>query len=148
MLLPVVALAFLAQVAPPISPAYQASHLRPSPVAVETAADAEFRGHAVAVDTPGVTAPVIAVIDQPGPPAVAMIVRTESGTGMEGVVGVEVVIGTDGRVERARALQSPDSTHAFDQSALVFARRWQFRPATLNGAPVESYCEIAIDFFR
>ena len=45
-----------------------------------------------------------------------------------------VLIGEDGRVLNAQ-MQSPTNT-AYDEVAVAAARKWQYRPAVLNGKPV------------
>ena len=47
--------------------------------------------------------------------------------GLEGWVGVEVLVGSDGRVKRARVLRSSDDV--FESAALAAAKELQFRPA-------------------
>jgi TonB family protein len=47
---------------------------------------------------------------------------------------MEVVIGEDGRVLEAQ-MRAPTNT-PFDYAAVAAARKWQYRPAVLNGKPV------------
>jgi TonB family protein len=65
--------------------------------------------------------------------------------GLEGKVSVEAVIGTDGRVVRARAATGqvhPD----FAQAAVDAVRQWRFQPTLLNGAPIEVVMMVTVDF--
>jgi TonB family protein len=60
--------------------------------------------------------------------------RAAGQTGLGGVVLFEVLIGTDGRVHQAFPV-SQDST--FIPEATQALMQWVYRPATLNGQPVE-----------
>jgi len=65
--------------------------------------------------------------------------------GLEGKVSVEAVIGTDGRVVRARAATGqvhPD----FAQAAVDAVRQWRYQPTLLNGAPIEVVMMVTVDF--
>lgn len=66
--------------------------------------------------------------------------------GEEGSVLLELTLGSDGRVLEARVLES--SGHArLDQAAVDEAvRAWRLRPATLDGAPIESRHRIRVQF--
>lgn len=55
---------------------------------------------------------------------------------------LRVRIGEDGRVLSAAVLES--SHPAYDQAALRAARRWSYRPATLDGRPVASQKDVQI----
>ena len=48
--------------------------------------------------------------------------------------GLEMIVGTDGLVERVRLRTSPRNVHEF--MLLSAAKAWQFEPATLEGYPV------------
>lgn len=65
--------------------------------------------------------------------------------GEEGRAVVRVLIGTDGRVKQLEPLSA---THpAFASATARHARaRWRFRPATVDGAPVESWKRITVTF--
>lgn len=86
---------------------------------------------------PGQVAPI--AIDETLPPWMPPDVaarRTEY-TGL-----LRVRIGEDGRVLSAAVLES--SHPAYDQAALRAARRWSYRPATLDGRPVASQKDVQI----
>ncbi len=55
-------------------------------------------------------------------------------TGLTGIVFVEVHIGTDGRVRRARVV---GSVPEFDDAALAAVEDWTFEPTIVDGTPVE-----------
>jgi protein TonB len=70
-------------------------------------------------------------------PAVAQQAR------IEGVVVVEAIIGTDGRVKEARVLQSKPF---LDEAALTAVTQWMFTPTTLNGVPVPVIMTVTVNF--
>jgi len=53
-----------------------------------------------------------------------------------GIVLLESVVGTDGRVSDVRIARSLDPVFGLDQEAMKAAKRWQFDPATRFGEPV------------
>lgn len=61
----------------------------------------------------------------------------EQRAGNEGEVAIRVTIGTDGRVVAAQKVRATSDAfyRATERQALA---RWRFRPATLDGRPVES----------
>ncbi len=56
----------------------------------------------------------------------------------EGVTGVSVVIGTDGRVKSCEIVQSSGFSRLDARACEIAQRRWRFKPATEDGQPVES----------
>jgi protein TonB len=58
-------------------------------------------------------------------------------------VVVEIVIGADGQVLRARVLQSIPS---LDAAALAAVRQWRFAPAMKNGLPVVTSAVAPVSF--
>jgi len=70
-------------------------------------------------------------------PAIAQQAR------VEGVVIIEAVIGTDGRVKEARVLKSKP---LLDEAALAAVRQWVFSPTTLNGVPVPVLMTVTVNF--
>lgn len=86
---------------------------------------------------PGHVAPI--AIDETLPPWMPPDVsaRRTAYTGL-----LRVRIGEDGRVVSAAVLES--SHPAYDQAALRAARRWSYRPATLDGRPVASQKDVQI----
>jgi TonB family protein len=65
--------------------------------------------------------------------------------GLEGVVKLDVLIGTDGVVQSVRVVGA--QVHpAFAQSASDAVKLWKFTPTLLNGAPVEVAMTVSISF--
>ncbi len=64
--------------------------------------------------------------------------------GLEGWVGVEVLVGSDGRVKRARVLRSSDAV--FESAALAAAKEFQFRPAERDRRPVRAAVLVPVWF--
>lgn len=62
---------------------------------------------------------------------------------IEGIVIIEAVIGTDGRVKEARVLRSKA---LLDDAALQAVRQWVFTPTTLNGVPVPVIMTVTVNF--
>jgi len=61
----------------------------------------------------------------------------------EGAVVVEATIGTDGSVKSAKAV----SGHALLRDAASSAvKQWRYKPATLNGQPIETSVQVTIKF--
>jgi protein TonB len=66
--------------------------------------------------------------------------------GEEGSVLLELTLGSDGRVLEARVIESSGHVR-LDQAAVDEAvRAWRLRPATLDGAPIESRHRIRVQF--
>lgn len=63
---------------------------------------------------------------------------------LEGTVGLEVVVGEDGRVVDARVVQP--AGHGFDEAALAAVRQFTFAPARKDGAPIRSTVQLAYEF--
>ena len=65
--------------------------------------------------------------------------------GLEGVVPIEAVIGTDGSVTAVRVVSAqvhPD----FARAAVDAVRQWQFTPTLLNGTAVEIVMTVKVEF--
>jgi TonB family protein len=63
--------------------------------------------------------------------------------GVQGVVIIEATIGTTGKVQDARVLQS---IPLLDQPALDAIRQWEFTPTVLNGMPVPVIMTVTVQF--
>jgi TonB family protein len=63
---------------------------------------------------------------------------------IQGVVTLEVLIGTDGKVQDARVLQTPSPL--LNQPAIDAARRWEFTPTVVNGEPKPIVVMLHLDF--
>lgn len=68
----------------------------------------------------------------------------EAMQGVQGVVVLEVTIGTDGRVRHPKVLKQLHPT--LDQNAVDAALQWVFEPATLDGEPVEVRYTLTFQF--
>ena len=106
-----------------------------------------------------------AVVDAPPPPAVAPAGPIKIGgtikapartkyvmpeypelarrNRVQGVVILEAIIGTDGKVENARVLRS---SPLLDQSALAAVREWEYTPTLLNGRPTPVIMTVTVVF--
>jgi periplasmic protein TonB len=62
-----------------------------------------------------------------------------------GKVVLALTIGTDGRPKRA-TLEQRSGVPELDQLALEAVQAWQFRPATYDGAPIESTIQVPMTF--
>jgi protein TonB len=62
---------------------------------------------------------------------------------VDGVVILEAVINTDGRVERVKVLRS---VPLLDAAAVAAVKEWRYTPTLLNGAPVSVLLTITINF--
>jgi protein TonB len=60
-----------------------------------------------------------------------------------GTVVVRVKVDKDGRVVDPEVLRGPI---LFRHAALDAVKRWQYRPATANGQPIEQQVEVRLDF--
>jgi len=66
-----------------------------------------------------------------------------SAGGHSGTVILQVLIGRDGTVQDAKFLQG---SLAFARTAIDGAKRWKFKPYTLNGRPVSVQTTLTIKF--
>jgi TonB family protein len=64
--------------------------------------------------------------------------------GIEGVVTLEAVIGSDGTVRRLRVAKGLG--HGLDENALLAVRDWRFVPARQNGTAVEATTRVDVEF--
>lgn len=62
---------------------------------------------------------------------------------VQGSVIVLAVVGADGRIKSAKALSGPP---LLQNPAAAAVRQWLYKPATLNGIPVESETRIELNF--
>ncbi len=63
--------------------------------------------------------------------------------GIQGVVVVEIQVGTDGAVTQARALRS---IATLDQAALAAVRQWRFTPTIVDGIPRPVIMPVSVPF--
>jgi TonB family protein len=62
---------------------------------------------------------------------------------VEGTVRIQVVIGKDGKVKKATAVSGPTLLR---RSAADAVQRWLYKPAILNGEPVEADQQVDVNF--
>jgi TonB family protein len=142
---PSVATSVLAPAAVPVQPVAAPAQAQPRdpvppPSLTEEERIAEFRRGALPTSTPGLMLPRVQRDVRPNYTSEAMRQK------VQGTVEVEVIVGTDGTVTRARITRSLDSILGLDDSALQAARQWTFRPAQLNGEPVAVWSTLVLDF--
>ncbi|HEY1765423.1 MAG TPA: TonB family protein [Opitutaceae bacterium] len=65
-------------------------------------------------------------------------------SGIEGTVLIDLVVGVDGSVFRARALSYPDPF--LRDAAVAAVYNWKFRPGIKNGYPVATHLQVPIVF--
>jgi protein TonB len=63
--------------------------------------------------------------------------------GVQGVVILEVVIGTDGKVKSTKILRS---VPLLDNAAADAVKQWVYTPTLLNGEPVELLMTVTVNF--
>lgn len=88
----------------------------------------------------GIVIPVLTVVVKPNYTAAAMKAR------IEGIVGLQGIVGTDGRVTELRVRKSLDSKLGLDQEAIKAIQNWQFKPATRFGVPVPFRSDFEMSF--
>ena len=88
----------------------------------------------------GVTAPQIEKEVKP--------VYTESAkkAGIQGSVGMEVVVLADGSVGDVNVTRSLDKKHGLDDEAVKAVKQWRFVPGKKDGKPVPVLVEIEMTF--
>ena len=89
---------------------------------------------------PGVTMPTL--IERVSPKYTAEAMRAR----IQGSAWVECVVQIDGSVGDARIIRSLVRRFGLDDEALAAARRWRFRPGTLQGKPVPVIVTIELSF--
>ncbi len=65
---------------------------------------------------------------------------------MTGTVVLEVVVRADGTVGAVRVVKSLDATFGLDRAAIEAAKKWEFRPGTRRGIPVDVIVTLILDF--
>jgi TonB family protein len=89
---------------------------------------------------PGVRTPTLILQVKPRYTDDAMRLR------IQGSVWVECVVLPDGTVGDLRVMRSLDSRFGLDDEAIAAAKKWRFRPGTLNGQPVPVVVSIELMF--
>jgi periplasmic protein TonB len=62
---------------------------------------------------------------------------------VQGIVIIEAIIGSDGKVEHARVVRS---NPLLDQAALAAVRMWEYTPTLLNGRPTPVIMTVTVQF--
>ena len=102
--------------------------------------DAEFLKGVVRLGQPGVTMPTLVRSVEPKYTADAMRAK------IAGTVTVDVVVGPDGSVVRARVARSIDPQFGLDMAAVEAARQWQFHPGMYQGQPAHVLVTVTMEF--
>ena len=63
--------------------------------------------------------------------------------GIQGIVMIEAVLGTDGTVLSTNVIRS---VPALDDAAVLAVNQWEYTPTLLNGEPVELIMTVTINF--
>lgn len=90
--------------------------------------------------SPGVTTPI--ALQQVRPQYTADAMRAK----VQGSVWLECVVLPDGNVGSVRVTRSLDQHFGLDAAAIAAARRWRFKPGTMNGTPVPVVVSIELTF--
>ena len=65
---------------------------------------------------------------------------------LKGVVILQVIWDTNGRIRDAKVLSSPGKQFGFDDAAITAVKKWKCYPATVGGRKVEIYGTITVNF--
>jgi protein TonB len=89
------------------------------------------------------------ISDKVTPPSVVQKVDPEYPAelrrqGVTGIVTIEGLIDTSGRLLRPQVVRSTDPR--LNEFALAAVRMWWFRPATVNGEPAEAHFKVDVSF--
>jgi protein TonB len=103
------------------------------PLAGQTQTDA------LKLDT-GVTSPVLVKDAKPKYPKAAMKAK------IQGVVHLEAVVLTNGRVGSVRVVRSLDAEYGLDDEAVRTVKRWRFEPGKKNGMAVPVLVQVEVSF--
>jgi protein TonB len=68
--------------------------------------------------------------------------------GIEGVVVMEAVVRTDGRVGQVRVKRSLDRQYGLDDRAVSTLKKWRFEPGTRDGVAVPVLVEVEMAFSK
>lgn len=84
----------------------------------------------------------VQAIDGPRP-AYPEVMRS---VGIEGVVRLRFVVGTDGNVEASTVQVVSSTNKAFEAPAVAAIKKWKFKPAKIRGQPVRQLVEQGVRF--
>ncbi len=118
---------------PPLPPAPPLSDLLQ-----EVTGDDFARGAYIVPGTKGLTPPVLVSLVHPKYTSEAMRAK------IQGTVFVQIVVDTNGDVEKARVIRGLDP--GLDEQALVAAEQWRFEPGVLDGTAVRVTTVLVLEF--
>ncbi len=76
----------------------------------------------------------------------ASVFRRAREAKIQGVIGMEVVVETDGTVGEVRVTRSLDKMLGLDDEAVRTVKKWRFEPAKKDGVAVPVVVEIEMTF--
>ena len=88
----------------------------------------------------GVTLPTVVSEQRPIYTQAAMDAK------IQGVVGMAVIVTTEGTVGAVRVITSLDTQYGLDQAAVDAMYQWRFKPGTRNGEPVPVQVQVEMKF--
>jgi TonB family protein len=106
-------------------------------LAVPAAASPNAQEEPLAAGTDGVPVPKKKKHVQPVYPQEALA------QGIRGIVILDVIVGTDGRVEETHVIRS---IPGLDEAAIAAARQWEYEPVKVDGKPVRVKLTVPITF--
>jgi protein TonB len=65
---------------------------------------------------------------------------------IEGTVGLETVVLSDGKIGDVKVTRSLDPTYGLDQQAVKSMKLWEFKPGQKDGKPVAVRVNVQINF--
>ena len=65
---------------------------------------------------------------------------------IEGLVLLDIVVLSDGKVGNVSVAKSLDTTYGLDQQAVKAVKQWLFKPGTKDGKPVAVQVSVEINF--
>ena len=111
-----------------------------TPAQQKTQEDEEFLKGVILSTAKGVTAPTLLKSVYPKYTSEAMRAK------IQGTVIVQVIVGVDGKVDRARVTTSLDKLYGLDAEALAAAKQYLFTPGKQDGKIVPVASELKLDF--
>jgi protein TonB len=105
-------------------------------------APSSARAQDTAIYTPGNGVSLPQVVKQVGPQYTSEAMRQM----IEGVVVLDVVVKSDGKVGDVVVKESLDAIYGLDESAVKAMKQWEFKPGTKDGKPVNVRVEVKMAF--
>ncbi len=129
--------------AAPVAPAATPTPIPPTPTPTPippTPTPTVQEGDIVKPGGPGVVLPSIIKRTTPSYPKMALKMRSE------GTVTLEILIGTDGTIEKIKMLSCSRPGVGFERAAEDAVRKWTYKPATKNSVKVRMWIPVRIPF--